>query len=158
MCISFTNFFQFGWSEMKMADVELRLKLAFHMRGQPAFLPVNDFQWISSGLVLLWPQQFWAIGLGAIFAAAAGGICGGLPKFRHSPPGELKVPTLGYKCCLLYNIVTHAFVTEYWGPDAHVSVVTSSCKPTPFNTLRPSFNSYNMLYSHLSDLTRWSKF
>ena len=38
---------------------------------------------------------------------------------------------------LLYNVITHAFVTQSRGPDTHVSVVTSSCKPTPFNTLRP---------------------
>ena len=63
---------------------------------------------------------------------------------------------LGYKCCtlkqsvwsLLYNVIKHAFVTGQRGPDAHVSVVTSSCKPAPFNTSRLSFNSYNTLYSH----------
>ena len=69
----------------------------------PPYLPVNDFQWISAtvppdgqiarGLVLRQPLQFWAIVSGAIFAAAAGGIRGELPKFRHSPPGELEVPT-----------------------------------------------------------------
>ena len=69
----------------------------------PPFLPVNDFQWISAVIpphrriaissMSRWTRRFWAIGPGAVFAAATCGICGGFPKFRHSPPGELDVLT-----------------------------------------------------------------
>ena len=74
----------FGYTELALLICgQLQCGLPTVTARPPPFLPVNDFQWLStvapphpahgqiaSSLVLRQPRLFWGIGLGAIFAAA----------------------------------------------------------------------------------------
>ena len=122
------------------------------------FLHVNDFQWISaavpphrqiaSGLVLRWPRRFWAISPGAIFAAAAGGFCGRLPKFRHLPPGDFEVSTFATRLC----------VGRKWFCCLHAGVLLASLLLPLLTPVQPPIHDDNLLFIIIiliSSLNHW---